>query len=209
MTVLAAFVFSSVVTALAAMPSASVALVVARSATLGAQNGLATAAGVVTGDLIFLAMALFGMTALAEQLGAFFIVMKYLAAAYLIWLGIGLVRGNREKSRTAVTSRPVFLQKGNLVRSYAAGLALTLGDIKAIFFYASLLPTLLDLATLTAVDIIVVAALTIVSVGGVKCAYALGAMKLAVLASGLRRQRGLELTSGGLLIGTGAYLASR
>ncbi|MEO1544363.1 MAG: LysE family translocator [Pseudomonadota bacterium] len=209
MTVFAALVFSSVVTALAAMPSASVALVVARSATLGVRNGLAATAGVVTGDLIFLAMALFGMTALAELLGGFFIAINYLAAAYLIRLGIGLVRGSREKSRVSRTFRSRSPHKGNLVRSYAVAVALTLGDIKAIFFYTSLLPTFLDLATLTAVDIIVVAAITIVCVGGVKCAYAFGASQLAVLMSERSPQKGLELTSGGLLIGTGAYLASR
>jgi len=61
-----------VMSALAAIPSASVALVVVRSATVNVRNGIATAVGVVAGDLIFIAMAMMGLVALSEIMGAFF-----------------------------------------------------------------------------------------------------------------------------------------
>ena len=69
---------------LAAIPSSSVLLVVTQSTALGLRNGVATAAGVVAGDLLLMAIAILGMTALAQQMGAFFVVVKYLAAGYLI-----------------------------------------------------------------------------------------------------------------------------
>jgi threonine/homoserine/homoserine lactone efflux protein len=54
---------------LAAIPSASVALVVTRSATLGIKNGISVACGIVLGDLIFVALAILGMSVLAETMG--------------------------------------------------------------------------------------------------------------------------------------------
>ena len=68
------------------------ALVVARSSTAGFANGSAVAAGIVVGDLVFVCLAVSGMTALAEVMGSSFLVLRYLAGAYLIWFGIGLMR---------------------------------------------------------------------------------------------------------------------
>lgn len=206
MTIANAFALFLLMGALAAIPSSSVALVVARSAILDVKNGMATAAGIVAGDLIFMTMAILGMTALAEQMGTLFVVIKYLAAAYLIWFGIGLIRSQRQK--TTFTGGPAHLGKtgSDLAASFGAGLLLTLGDIKAIFFYASLLPTFLDLAALTALDIFVVSAITIIAVGSVKAAYAVGARKLSRLTRGFAYERQLKIASGGLLVGAGAYL---
>ena len=134
-----------VLAGMAALPSSSVALVVARSALSGVRHGLAVAAGIVAGDLIFMAMAILSMAALASQLGTLFALIKYAAALYLIWFGAGLIRSQFAKP---VPEEPAPISKaarGGLPTSFAAGLLLTLGDIKAIFFYASLLPTFTDL----------------------------------------------------------------
>ena len=122
-----------VMVALAAIPSASVALVVARAATLGVANGMAVAAGIVLGDLIFVLFAILGLSVIAETMGGVFLVIRYLGGAYLIWLGLNLLRSvNTEQKSITVRNHTA-----SIVSSFAAGLALTLGDIKAIFFYIS------------------------------------------------------------------------
>jgi threonine/homoserine/homoserine lactone efflux protein len=63
---------------LAVIPSTSVALVVTRSATLGISNGVAVALGIVLGDLVFIFLAILGLSAVAEATGAFFVVIKYI-----------------------------------------------------------------------------------------------------------------------------------
>lgn len=110
---------------LAAMPSSSVALVVARSIGAGRLSGAFSALGIVAGDLVFVAMALIGMNALAEWLGGFFSVVKYCGGAYLVWLGISLVRS---KSPPAVrhTAKPA----SSFAADFLAGLFLTLGGVK-------------------------------------------------------------------------------
>ncbi|MFK8034894.1 MAG: LysE family translocator [Hyphomicrobiales bacterium] len=209
MTIATSFALLLIMAALAAIPSSSVLLVVTRSATIDIKNGLATAFGVVSGDLIFMTMAILGMTALAEQMGTLFVVIKYIAGAYLIWFGIGLIRSQRNQTKISNPNKAPKKTKSSLAASFGAGLILTLGDIKAIFFYASLLPSFLDLATLTAMDVFIVSAITIIAVGGVKAAYAFGAGKASGLAKGFSYERELKMTSGGLMVGAGTYLLLR
>lgn len=191
----------SMMTALALVPSASVVLVIARSSTAGFKHGAAVTVGIVTGDLVFIFLAILGITVLAEVAGSFFLLLRYLAAAYLIWLGIGILRTKRSSS-IDISTRP----SANLATSFLSGLILTLGDIKAIFFYASLFPAFIDLTTITTLDITIISVLTIVAVGGVKLVYAYSASKVAFLSSGFKGQRAIKITAGSFMIGAGTYL---
>lgn len=187
---------------LAALPSASVALVVARSVTLGIRNGIAVAAGIVAGDLIFVLLAILGLSVVAETMGSLFMIIKYLGACYLLWLGISLLTS---QSKTTITPN-TFKQKSSLIASFLAGVFLTLGDIKAIIFYVSLLPMFIDLSALQTQDILIVLFVTITSVGGVKVFYALSAIKVADYARELKFENAARKTAGGLMLGAGTYL---
>jgi len=187
---------------LAAMPSTSVALVVTRSATLGVGNGFAVAAGIVLGDLVFIMLAMLGLSVVAETMGGLFMVIKYLGALYLLWLGFSLLKSQSKTTITVDSTR----EKGNLVTSFLAGFILTLGDVKAIVFYVSLFPVFIDLSALQVAEVLVIAFVTVVSVGGVKVLYALSATKVATLARGLKFENAARKTAGGLMVGAGTYL---
>lgn len=190
---------------LAAMPSTSVALVVTRSATLGVANGIAVAAGIVLGDLVFIMLAIFGLSVVAETMGGLFMTIKYLGATYLMWLGVSLFL---RKSTTKIAMNAPN-KKGTLIASFVAGFVLTLGDIKAILFYVSLLPTFIDLAKLRLADILVIVLVTISSVGSAKIVYALSAMKVASLARWLQIENGARKTAGGVMVGAGVYIIAK
>lgn len=197
--------FFLVMIMLAAMPSASVALVVARSATHGVAHGLAVAAGIVLGDLLFITLALLGMSMLAEMLGGLFAVLRYAAAAYLIWLGIALLR-------SSIATRPPPSPEGSaasLSASAVSGLLLTLGDLKAILFYASLFPNLFDMTALGATDAGLIVTVTFVTVGGVKVIYALAARRVMGRLRNASCHRYARATAGGVLTATGAYLVTK
>lgn len=197
--------FFLVMIALAATPSASVALVVTRSMTHGVPSGLAVAGGIVLGDLVFVALALFGMSILAEVLGPLFSVLRFAAAGYLIWLGLTLLRSGASPQPPVQRNRGT----GSLFASAAAGLVLTLGDVKAILFYASLFPNLFNLADLSATDAALIVAVTLLTVGGVKAAYALAAHRVAARLRGATGHRYARGAAGGVLTATGAYLIAR
>lgn len=200
MSMLEILVLFAVMAMLALVPSTSVALVVARSSTLGFLNGVAVAAGIVLGDLIFVFLALLGIAALAEAMGGLFLILKYVAGAYLVWFGVGLLRS---KASIQAPSGPSV---ATLSASVLSGLVITLGDVKAIFFYASLFPAFVDLATITTSDLATIIILTVVAVGGVKLGYAYFASSIVSLARGAGSQRAVKVGAGGFMIGTGSYL---
>lgn len=201
--------------ALAALPSASVLLVVARSAAAGPRHGLAAAAGIALADLGFVLAATLGLGVVATQLGGAFAVVKYLAAAGLIGFGVALLAGAGRgrgaagqpgppgSAKAARTAR----SRGRLAGSFAAGLALTLGDVKALVVYASLLPSVLNPARLTPGEVGAIACITVLAVGGVKAAYALLGARLVDGALGPSGTRLVRAGTGGLMIAAGGTIA--
>lgn len=200
MTVFAAVSLTFVMLALAATPSASVALVVTRSATLGFANGAAVTLGIVLGDLVFVALSILGMSFLAETMGGFFAVLKYLGGAYLIWMGINLMRSH-SRENVILNNHP-----GSLLASLTSGFLLTLGDLKAILFYASLLPSVVDMSQLSAQKISMIALITIITVGGTKLLYALAARHITIHLKNAKHRKFAQSASGCLVIGAGSYL---
>lgn len=193
----------TIMAGLAAVPSSSVALVVYRSAALNVKNGLWSAAGIVSGDLIFMLMALSGLTALSEIMGGFFALIKYCAAAYLIWFGVSLILSRKSAQPKLMKYSFPFTDAAN---SYLSGLFLTLGDVKAILFYAALFPIFIDIHTLSIADMVSLAAITIISVGSVKSAYAVLARTLV---KSLQNRKGVGLikpVAGTVVIGAGGYI---
>jgi len=144
------------------------------------------------------------MSVLAETMGAFFAVFKYLGGIYLVWLGIGLLRAKGEVPLRSVDSRG-----STLLTSLVSGLFLTLGDVKAILFYASLFPAFVDMANLTVAGIAAIASITILTVGGVKLAYAFAAHWIVSRLQTRQAQKYTRLTAGGLMVGAGTYLIAK
>lgn len=189
--------------ALAALPSASVALVITRAATVGVKNGIAVAAGIVLGDLVFVTLAILGLSVVAETMGIVFTLVKVVGGLYLIWLGLSLWRSQHQPvDRVHHTSS----HQRRLATSFISGFVLTLGDVKVIFFYASLLPTFVDLSALGTLDLMTILAVIILSVGGVKVLYAVFANNVALFWQHRNLQKVSQKVAGSLMIGAGSYL---
>ncbi|MCP4188939.1 MAG: LysE family translocator [Gammaproteobacteria bacterium] len=185
----------------ALIPSSSVVLVVARSLSHGIPNGISVSLGIILGDLIFIVLVIFGLSVIAETMGWLFLAIKYIGAAYLIWLGYTLLFSRSTMNKVEPSS-----QKGNLVASFLAGLFLTLGDVKAIFFYISLFPAFINLGELTFIDILVIMLIDIVTVGGVKIFYAFSAEKVASISKGCGLENKTRKAAGGFMLGVGSYI---
>ncbi|MEP6146483.1 MAG: LysE family transporter, partial [Nisaea sp.] len=151
-------------------------------------------------------MAILSMAALASQLGALFALIKYAAALYLIWFGVTLIRAQRARAPLEKRAPEPGSRRDGLVASFAAGLLLTLGDIKAIFFYASLLPTFVDLGAMSGADMALLYTIMIASVGGVKVAYALAAYRLGKTAQDFAYLKQAKTFAGTFFVAAGGYL---
>jgi threonine/homoserine/homoserine lactone efflux protein len=187
---------------LALIPSSSVALVVTRSVTHGIFNGVSVSLGIVVGDLIFILLSILGLSAVAETMEWLFLTIKYMGATYLIWLGYTLLTSKSTMPLTLDESK----QKGSLIASFLAGLLLTLGDIKAIFFYVSLFPIFLNIKTLQFSDILIIMLVTIVAIGGIKISYAFSANKIARKSNWNNLEEKIKILAGIFMISSGCYL---
>ena len=201
----AVFLTLTATVAVAALtPGPAVTAIVARAIADGPRAALAINAGVVTGDLLFFALAAAGMAAAASSLGELFVVLQWLGAAYLVWQGVTLWRA---QPRVAVPGGIGHEQ--HFWRNYGAGLLLMFGHVQAMLFYAALLPGFVNLASLTWADLGLVALMLAVVIGGVNTGYALLAARARGFFANQRAQRAILRVAGTLMFVAAALVASR
>lgn len=186
---------------LAFIPGISVLVVSARSAASGFTHGVFTTIGIVTGDIIFIILAIYGLSVLAEFMGSRFSLIKYLGGAYLIWLGINLWRSRPGTGKIQNNIEPSILS------SFLTGLFITLGDQKAILFYLGFLPAFLDLSSVTLADTGIIILITTLAVGGAKLVYACMADRASRLLSSPSATKTINIVAGTVMIGVGVVLA--
>ncbi len=186
-----------------ALPGPGLAIVVSRALGSGRKAGFAVIAGLVLADVFFLGVAFIGLLAIAAAMGPMFQIVKYAGAAYLIWRGYRLLVAT--DSSVVVKTE----QHGDLLRDVGLGLLATLGNPKAIVFFGSLLPTLIDVTVVAAVDFLVLAGI----VAGVSfviygCCVILADRTRHLLAS-TRAARRLRKVTGSIFIGSGVVVATQ
>lgn len=191
---------AGVMLAAAAIPSVSVLAVSARAAAHGFAHGAAVTLGIVLGDVLFILIAIYGLTLLAAALGEHFAWIRYLGGAYLIWLGVGLWRARSYTESDAQDGR------ASLRSGFLSGLLITLGDQKAILFYLGFFPAFVDLAALTPAATAAIVAVAALAVGAPKLVYAYLAGRAGAAAGGGRVARTLNRVAAVALCGVGAWL---
>ncbi|WP_366658410.1 LysE family translocator [Fodinicurvata sp. EGI_FJ10296] len=107
--------FSSASIALLLIPGPTVLLILSYAISQGRRVALATAAGVALGDLIAMTASLAGLGALVLASATLFMVLKWVGAIYLVYLGIKLFRSAPSASigvlgeTSEVSPRQVFM----------------------------------------------------------------------------------------------------
>ena len=115
------------------IPGPATLLTVARATGSGARAGIATGAGIAVGDMIHTVMAVIGVSAIIATSAVLFGVVKYLGAAYLVYLGI---RAFWERPATGTNAAIRSLSPSRAFRQ--AVLAEVLNPKTALFFLAFL-----------------------------------------------------------------------
>ena len=179
------------------------AAILSRSLVSGLPAGLAVTSGLVIGDAIFLGIAMVGLSAIANTMGPMFQVVKYAGAAYLIWIGVEALRAAVKP--VAIEARPAAA----LWKDVGLGLVVTMGNPKPILFYGALLPTFLDLSTVTASDFAILMAVVVAVSVAVYSGYMIVIERARRLLNSTRAVKRLNQATGLMLIGSGIAVASR
>jgi threonine/homoserine/homoserine lactone efflux protein len=187
---------------LVAIPGPTVLLVVSYALGHGRKYALATTAGVGLGDLTSMTASMLGLGMLLAASAELFMVLKWVGAAYLFYLGIKLWR--------APVMDPDAVRAPEEVRTsriVAHAYAVTTLNPKSIIFFVAFVPQFID-PHVASVSQIAVFEATFVGIA------AFNAFAYAMLASVARRvirrpavQRTVNRTGGALLMGAGVAAA--
>jgi threonine/homoserine/homoserine lactone efflux protein len=196
--------FASTLFVAAASPGPGIAALVARVLGRGLDGAPAFAAGLILGDLVWLAVATLGLAVVAQTFHEVFLVIKYAGAAYLIYLAYRMWTAKVEPADLAVDRRP-----DGQMRLFVAGLALTLGNPKVVAFYLALLPNLIDLARVGIIGYVELASIAIVVLTVVFGAYVVAAARARALFRSARAMRLLNRAGGTMMAGAAVAVASK
>ena len=187
----------------AVTPGPGVFAVIAKSMTKGARASVSLCVGMVMSDIVYLVMACFGLAAIASAWEGVFLVIRYVGAAYLIYLGWKMWVSPVSTS----TDNLAELEAKTEMASFMQGFMISASNPKVILFYVAFLPTFMDLTVLSEIDIVIASILAFT-------ALMLGISLISVSASQARRlmksersMKTLNRTSGGIMASAGAFLA--
>jgi threonine/homoserine/homoserine lactone efflux protein len=126
---------------LLAIPGPAVLYIVGRSIGQGRNAGLVSALGIGVGTLVHTAAAAVGLSALLVSSAAAFSVVKYLGAAYLVYLGIQRLRS---KESLAAAASDTTAPRVTLARVFSQGIVVNVLNPKTALFFFAFLPQFID-----------------------------------------------------------------
>lgn len=130
--------FATAASILVFTPGPNTLYVIARSIQQGRRAGIVSSLGVEVGTLIHVVAAAFGLSALLMSSALAFNLVKYVGAAYLIYLGIKTLL-TREKDVTAKT-----IKETSLSRTFSQAVFVNLTNPKCALFFFAFLPQFID-----------------------------------------------------------------
>jgi threonine/homoserine/homoserine lactone efflux protein len=196
--------FSSALFIAAASPGPGIAAIVARVLGRGPRGAVAFSAGVAVGDVVWLSFAILGLATLAQTFHEVFLAIKYLGAAYLLYIAYRLWTAPAATQKVEAN-----VKAEHPARLFLGGLAVTMGNPKVMVFYLALLPTFLDLTRITLAGFVELVLATLTVLGVVFAGYIALAARARRLFTSPRSIRILNRTTGTVMAGAAAAVAAR
>jgi threonine/homoserine/homoserine lactone efflux protein len=196
--------FAGTLLVAAASPGPGIAALIAQVVGKGPDGATSFAAGLILGDLVWLAVAILGLAVVAQTFHEVFLLIKYAGAGYLVYLAYRMWTAPIDARDIAAAPR----RDGHL-RLFLAGLTVTLGNPKVVAFYLALLPSLIDLARVGLLGYVELAGISAVILTAVFGAYAVAAARARALFRSTRAMRLLNRTGGTVMAGAAVVVATR
>jgi threonine/homoserine/homoserine lactone efflux protein len=193
--------FVAAALALLLVPGPAVIYVVARSVEGGRLTRFVTVLGIELGTLMHVVFAAVGLSAILVSSAAAFTLVKWLGAAYLIWLGLRQILG-RDGGEEEVPSGG----EGNRFRVFSQSVLVQILNPKVALFFLAFLPQFVDPSRGAAWTQIVVLGATLAALG--LFTDGLYALLGGTAGDWIRKQRaGAGLRRAGRYVTGGVYIA--
>jgi threonine/homoserine/homoserine lactone efflux protein len=186
--------------ALALLPGPMVTLVIANGLRHGTRAALTNIAGAQIGLGIVIGIVAIGLTSLMATMGYWFDWVRFAGAAYLVWLGIKLIRAPAEGVTADAPPPP---PRGGF---FLQGLLVLLSNPKVLVFFGAFIPQFVDMEKDHASQVLLLGFTFNVVAGITDALYALLAGRARSFFSA-RRTRLMSRISGGFMVGGGIWLA--
>lgn len=184
-------------------PGPAVLLVVSIAMTRGLAHGIAASLGVLSANALYFALSATGLAALLNLSSQVYLAIRWLGAAYLIWLGARMLL----RSRRAHPEDAAAAQTGTRGRSYWQGFATQAANPSLLVYFTAILPQFVDPSGPLASQIAILAASSFAIELTVLSAYSALSQRAGRLVAPHSRPL-LERFAGVLLIAAGAGLAA-
>ena len=195
------FAFVAACVALALLPGPIVTLVIGNGLRYGTRAALTNIAGAQAGLAIVIGTVAVGLMSLMATMGYWFDWVRFAGAAYLVWLGVKLIRspvvGLDADAAPPPPPRGGFFLQGVLV---------LLSNPKVLVFFGAFIPQFMDRSRDHVSQVALLGVTFMVIAGMTDAIYALLAGRARVFFSA-RRTRLVSRISGGFMIGGGIWLA--
>jgi homoserine/homoserine lactone efflux protein len=186
-------------------PGPAVLLVVSLGLSRGGRAGVAGSLGILTANALYFALSATTLGAILRASWQLFMVVKWLGAAYLVWLGVRMIFSRAQRLGSAV---PPELSRRSATRSFWLGFLTQGANPKALLFFTAILPQFIDPGGAVGLQIFVLGASSVV--------IEFIALTVYVAAANVARswtQRphvgmALQRLGGALLVGAGIQLGS-
>jgi threonine/homoserine/homoserine lactone efflux protein len=181
-------------------PGPAVMLVVSLGMTRGARNGVRASCGILTANALYFAVSATGLGALLLASWNVFFAVKWLGAAYLAWIGTGMLL--RKPDPASPMRAPA---RGN---GFRVGFLVNASNPKNLVFFAAILPQFIDPRGPLASQVAILAVSSLAIELIVLVGYALLAERAQQLVRTPRAQAWVQRTGGLLLIAAAARIAA-
>ena len=187
--------------ALCFTPGPAVLLVLSQGLTRGTRASVCATLGILAGNAGYFALSATGLGALLVASYELFSLIKWMGAAYLVWLGVMACIG--KSSVLAVTPT----QTAGLWRTLVNGLVLQVSNPKALLFFTALLPPFIDPRGSVVTQVVILGVTSVVLEFFVLLAYGALAGRLTSIATRPRFQTITNRVAGTMLVAAGINVA--
>jgi threonine/homoserine/homoserine lactone efflux protein len=195
------FAFVAACVALALLPGPIVTLVIGNGLRYGTRAALTNIAGAQAGLAIVIGIVAVGLTSLMATMGYWFDWVRLAGAAYLVWLGVKLIRA--PVVGLDADAAPPPPPRGGF---FLQGVVVLLSNPKVLVFFGAFIPQFMDMSRDHVSQVALLGVTFMVIAGMTDAMYALLAGRARLFFSA-RRTRLVSRISGGCMIGGGVWLA--
>jgi len=195
--------FAATEAALCLTPGPAVLLVLSQALGRGTWSSVWSNLGILAGNTMYFALSATSVGALLFASYELFSIVRWVGAAYLIWLGISAFRGTA-RVFSPQPSDGLPIRRG---RIFVNGFVLQAANPKALVFFTALLPQFIDPHGSVTLQVTILAVTSVMIEFFVLLGYGALAGRLTTLARRPGFARLANWTAGSMLIGAGVGMA--